>query len=78
MKDYASSQDATRLFCQACGSAIAYKGNNRPDEIHMHVGAFDAPEALVTGGQVLGEENVAGRLHWVCLKAKDKKEERRR
>lgn len=69
LQEYASSPDATRLFCRACGNAIAYKGSNRPDEIHMHAGVFDIPETLVSEGQTIGEENVVGRLHWVSLTA---------
>lgn len=76
LAEYASSPGVKRLFCRACGSAIAYMGENRSGEIHLHAGAFDAPETLAGDGQTIDEENVEGRLHWVNLGAENKNGER--
>lgn len=67
LQEYASSPGVARLFCRACGSAIAYKGANRADEIHLHAGVFDCPETLAGEGQSIEEENAETRLHWVNL-----------
>ena len=74
--EYASSPGVKRLFCRACGSAIAYMGTNRKGEIHLHAGVFDAPETLAGEGQNIDEENVAERRHWVKLGAENKNGER--
>ncbi len=71
LAEYASSPGVKRLFCRACGSAIAYLGESRSGEIHLHAGVFDAPETLAGAGQTIDEENVAGRLRWVALSAKN-------
>ncbi len=76
LAEYASSPGVKRLFCRACGSAIAYTGANRADEIHLHAGVFDAPETLAGEGQTIDEENVAERLNWVKLGAGNKNGER--
>ncbi len=41
---YSSSQGAERLFCEHCGSPIAFRSDASPDEINIHIGAFDHPE----------------------------------
>lgn len=40
---YRSSPGAERLFCSACGSPVAYRGESSPDEINIHIGVFDEP-----------------------------------
>lgn len=46
MQIYASSPGVRRGFCGRCGSTLSYQGDNRPTEIHLHVGAFENPEAF--------------------------------
>jgi len=43
-KSFVSSANAERLFCEHCGSPIAFRGEASPDEINIHLGAFDHPE----------------------------------
>ena len=43
-KSFLSSAGAERLFCEQCGTPIAFRGDDSPDEINIHVGAFDHPE----------------------------------
>ena len=43
-KSFRSSAGAERLYCGECGSPIAFRGDASPDEINIHVGAFDCPE----------------------------------
>ncbi|MGH6883952.1 GFA family protein [Hypericibacter sp.] len=45
-KDFNSSPGVTRSFCATCGSPLAYEGDRWPDEIHIHVGTLDHPEAI--------------------------------
>lgn len=45
-KSYPSSAGAERLFCERCGSPIAFRGDASPDEINIHIGAFDHPETF--------------------------------
>ena len=40
---YASSPGVRRGFCVVCGSTLTYETD---DEIHIHVGAMDRPEAF--------------------------------
>ena len=43
-KSFSPSAGAERLFCERCGSSIAFLGDASPDEINIHIGAFDQPE----------------------------------
>jgi len=43
---YHSSDGVTRSFCGQCGSPVAYQSDDRPDEIHLHLGLFDDLEPL--------------------------------
>jgi hypothetical protein len=38
---YASSPGVRRGFCAVCGSTLSYESDGRPDEIDLHIGAFD-------------------------------------
>lgn len=53
-----SSPGVTRGFCARCGSTISYEGDRWPTELHLHVGAFDAPEAFPPTGHAFPEERV--------------------
>jgi hypothetical protein len=43
---YSSGDGVTRSFCGQCGSPVAYQSDDRPDEIHLHLGLFDDLEPL--------------------------------
>lgn len=65
LKCFQSSPGASRMFCGACGAAIAFRGDNHPDEISLHLGAFDQPESLTPEE----EDHTEERLEWVKLAA---------
>lgn len=56
---FASSPGVRRGFCPRCGSTLTYEGDRWPDEIHLHVGAFDHPEALAPQGHAFPDERVS-------------------
>lgn len=58
---YASSEGVRRYFCARCGATLGFEGARWPDEIHLHIGAFDDPAAFPPKGQAFTEE----RLVWL-------------
>jgi len=60
---YASSTGVRRGFCGTCGSTLTYEGDRWPTEMHIHVGAFDNPEAFAPQGQAFAGE----RLPWLHI-----------
>jgi hypothetical protein len=56
-----SSPGAIRSFCANCGSPLAYEGDRWPDEIHIHVGTLDHPEAIQPQAHVY----TAHQLPWI-------------
>jgi len=60
---FASSPGVLRGFCAQCGSTLTYEGDRWPDEIHVHVGAFDSPESFPPQEDAFAEE----RLSWLNL-----------
>jgi hypothetical protein len=60
---YASSPGVRRGFCAICGSTLTFEGERWPGEIHLHVGAFDHPDAFPPRGQAFADE----RLPWLHL-----------
>lgn len=58
---FASSPGVRRGFCAACGSTLCYEGENLPDMIHLHLGAFDDPSDLPPTEVACAEE----RLSWL-------------
>jgi hypothetical protein len=56
---YASSPGVRRAFCARCGSTLAYEGDRWPSETHVHVGAFDDPNAFPPKGEGFEEERLA-------------------
>lgn len=55
---YTSSPGVRRGFCSRCGSTLSYEGERWPNELHLHVGAFDDPASLPPTGQAFAEERV--------------------
>jgi hypothetical protein len=43
---YESSVGVSRRFCTRCGTPLSYESTRWSDEIHISIGAFDAPEEL--------------------------------
>ena len=61
LKEFLSSPGAARGFCGDCGSTLYYRGENLPDMIHLHVGAFDRAELF----KPQTHDNSGERLAWV-------------
>ena len=57
---YESSPGARRGFCPTCGSTLTYAGDRFPDEIHIHVSAFDEPDRFPAQVHV----NFAEKVSW--------------
>jgi hypothetical protein len=60
---FLSSPGTRRGFCAECGSTLTCEGDARPDELHIHIGAFDEAAALQPTFHIYPEE----RLPWLCL-----------
>lgn len=60
---YASSPSVKRGFCSVCGSTLTYEGDRWPSEIHVHIGAFDAPQDFAPKVHAFAEE----RIPWLHL-----------
>ena len=60
---FQSSPGTRRGFCVTCGSTLTCESNGRPDELHIHVGAFDHASELAPTFHIYPEE----RLPWLCL-----------
>jgi hypothetical protein len=56
---FASSPGVRRGFCPRCGSTLTYEGERWPNEIHIHVGAFDDPSAFAPTGHAFPAERLA-------------------
>jgi hypothetical protein len=56
---FETSPGAQRGFCARCGATLAYRGSN-PAMVHIHIGAFDEPAALVP----VRDEHTESRLPW--------------
>jgi hypothetical protein len=63
---FSSSPRVRRGFCSRCGTPLSYAGERWPGELHLHLGAFDRPEALPPTGEAFKEE----RLPWLRLEAR--------
>jgi hypothetical protein len=60
---FPSSPGTVRGFCATCGSTLTCEGCVRPDELHIHVGAFDRAAELAPSFHIYPEE----RLPWLRL-----------
>lgn len=60
---FQSSPGTRRGFCATCGSTLTCEGDGRPDEVHVHVGAFDKSTDLAPRFHIYREEQ----LPWLCL-----------
>jgi len=60
---YRSSPGVERLFCGRCGSPMAYRGEQWPDEIHFYAASLEDPEAVTPSAHVYHAE----KLSWVHL-----------
>lgn len=58
---FETSPGAFRGFCSRCGSTIAFRGENLPAIISLHIGAFDAAAALLP----TRSERTKSRLPWL-------------
>jgi len=38
---HTTADGVSRSFCGQCGSPVSFEIDNRPDEIHLHLGLFD-------------------------------------
>jgi hypothetical protein len=45
-KQYSSSENVWRSFCESCGSPFSYTYKNSSDKIFMYIGAFDDPSVF--------------------------------
>jgi hypothetical protein len=60
LRSFVSSPGVSRMFCSACGSPVAFRGERWPGETHLPICAFDAPETMAPTGDHFSEE----RLPW--------------
>ena len=45
-REYASSDDVVRGFCEQCGCSLTYTHSKYPDEIDLTIAALDDPSAV--------------------------------
>jgi len=60
---YASSPGVWRGFCARCGTPLSYESERSAGELHLYVGTFDEPGALMPQSHVFFAEH----LPWVEL-----------
>lgn len=68
-RTYSSSPGVTRGFCPTCGSTLTYESDQEPDDIHMHIGALDTPEAYPPTVEASSPER---RLPWLACLASER------
>lgn len=62
-KFYRSSPGVQRGFCADCGTPMTYEADRYPDEVHLHIGTIDNPEAFEPQLHVFFAE----RIGWMDL-----------
>jgi hypothetical protein len=45
-KEFGSSPGVWRSFCDECGSPIAYRTDQRPEQVDLYVGTLDDPAVV--------------------------------
>ena len=63
LKWFDSSANTKRGFCVRCGSTLTYASERWAGEMHVHIGAFDDPEAVPPKSEAFADE----RLTWLHL-----------
>jgi hypothetical protein len=58
LRDYASSPQALRGFCAACGTTLFFRSTRWPDEVHVARAAFDGPIDREPAAHVFYDERV--------------------
>lgn len=58
---YTSSPGVRRGFCARCGTSLTFESMRWPDDVHLMVGNFDAPESFTPQCHVFAAE----RLPWL-------------
>lgn len=63
VQDFASSPGVTRSFCSTCGSQMAYRSSEYPNEIHFYAATLTDQSNYVPTAHVHSDEAVS----WVTL-----------
>jgi hypothetical protein len=58
---YSSSPGVRRGFCVRCGTSLTFESTRWPDDVHLMVGNFDAPESFTPQCHVFAAE----RMPWL-------------
>jgi hypothetical protein len=58
-----SSPGVRRYFCASCGTSLAYRSDNWPEDIHLFLGTFYNAPDLYPQFHIFAQE----RLVWLCL-----------
>jgi hypothetical protein len=58
---YSSSPGVRRGFCARCGTSLTFESTRWPDDVHLMVGNFDAPESFTPQCHVFAAE----RMPWL-------------
>ncbi len=57
-RQFNSSADVVRSFCQNCGSQLTYENSQLPDEIHIYAALLDDPSQVQPERHVFVEEQL--------------------
>ena len=58
-KIYNSSEEASRGFCEACGTQISFAATYIPGLIDLTIGSMDQPDSVVPGFHYWHSEHLA-------------------
>jgi hypothetical protein len=58
---YSSSPGVRRGFCARCGTSLTFESTRWPEDVHLMVGNFDAPESFTPQCHVFAAE----RMPWL-------------
>ncbi|MCP4328320.1 MAG: GFA family protein [Alphaproteobacteria bacterium] len=62
-KEYASSATVRRAFCERCGTALAYRSEDHPEEVDVSAAALDDPQAVTPDDHLW----IGSKLSWIEL-----------